>query len=168
MIDKRINSTIEKYCFIHIEIEKLSIELFKILTDYIYCHNIMVLQIYRQAFIASYVDIKIENELSLKYIEDIDDKREKLTKMIKLHIKYIKHLKFDYEDLIGIYSQSFWDALIAWIGHHISLDESVIQNIKVNLDQSCLNDDINNEIVSNRLHDTVPFYFCKKYRWTQI
>ena len=145
------------HCFIEIYVNKIDQEWFKFLVDYIYCHDIMVLQIYRQALIASIVD-EGDN------FEEIDSKRERLEKMIKLHVKYIKHQKFDYEDLIGKYSHSFWDAMLAWIGDGLSSNDIVFDiELNQNNGDSCLLDDGDWDLMQDNWKDTEPYYLCRKY-----
>eukprot|EP01084_Bolivina_argentea_P261538 442001_1 len=157
----------ETYCFLSIQIKHFPLSLYDVLVEYIHYHNITVLQIYRQALLASYLDAQSENEITLKYIESIEEQRDKLSKMIKLFPKYIKHQRFDYEDLIGIYSSSYWNALMIWIGNSLSANKinsiNELEDYKMNVQKSCLLEEQKWSWIEKKLSDTEEYYLCKKY-----
>ncbi len=156
----------EIYFCLSIQIKDFPLGLYQLLVEYIHYHNIMVLQIYRQALIASYLDV-LNSEITMEYIEQMEEQRDKLSKMIKLFPKYIKHQRFDYEDLIGIYSSSYWDGLMMWIGKSLSANKinaiNKLEDYKVNVQPSCSLQKW--KWIEQILSDTEQYYLKHNFFW---
>lgn len=167
-----------KYYYIwNIQIEQIPPKLFKTLIDYFYCHNIKILHLIREATISSFWSLQAEiigttdtleldPEIAAKFVRRIDRNREVLKKLIKLYPKPIKHQQFDYEDLIGQYSDDYWNALLTWIGSEDLLKFKPVSDHNTSLHRErfpvCFQKISNWNDVKALLNGTDSYFACEK------
>ena len=165
------------FYFSTIEIEKIPPKLFKTLIDYVYCHSLTLIQIKRQATIASFWDHQVEiiehlrkrkgnqqieslhldPQIATRFVNTVDSNAELFRKLIKLYPKPIKHQVLEYEDFCGEYAKDYWNMLFTFIGETVGeLNSSALQT-----SCSCRESISNWNAIKPLLNGTDSYFACR-------
>ena len=112
--------------------------------------------------------LHLDPYMTEKYVHNIETNRKMFGLLIKLYPQFIKYQRYDYEDLIGPYSDRYWSSILNWIGGP-ELEKNVAPELSKQTSNSrehpmsCFTKVSNWEQVRAALNGTDSYFACQKY-----
>lgn len=108
--------------------------------------------------------IYIDPILAEKYVRKIDQNRKYIGELIEYYPFDMAYIRFNYEDLIGIHADKYWNAMFSFIGLDNNPQQTVKKANELEKKHSipCYKKITNWNQVKQHLHNTTSYWMCDK------